>query len=191
MYGAQLSIELRRADDWACNEVNGTWRCYQRLAAVLAAEAALHSAASLTCIPSPLSLLHPFFPLPPSLYSILSGRCFECLSVAAQVLCASYLGMQDHASARAVLRRVAVISATIASAVGVALYLGRGHIARAFSRDPDIIFQAGLANYLEGCGSVCYSLRNATSTQCAPLQRYVQPQSCSPAPSCVAPHDSH
>jgi Na+-driven multidrug efflux pump len=47
---------------------------------------------------------------------------FECLNVATQALCSSYLGAGDVANARGVINRVMLLGCGIGAAAGVAVF---------------------------------------------------------------------
>ena len=67
---------------------------------------------------------------------------FECLNVATQSLCASYLGARDAPNARGVLRRVLFLGFAVSSAVGAAVWLLQGPVLAFFTSDAAVIREA-------------------------------------------------
>lgn len=72
---------------------------------------------------------------------ILTIQSFECLNVSAQVLCSSYLGAGDTATARGILLRLLSLGTLIGVVAGVALFLSRDLVAHFFTADPAVIIQ--------------------------------------------------
>ncbi|KXZ50525.1 hypothetical protein GPECTOR_16g700 [Gonium pectorale] len=73
---------------------------------------------------------------------ILTIQFFECLNVAAQALCATYLGKEDVATARSLLDRLAVLGCGIGLLAGCAVWGAQGPLVGFFTRDPLVVAQA-------------------------------------------------
>lgn len=67
---------------------------------------------------------------------------FECLNVATQSLCASYLGAQNPYDANNVLQRVLTLGLLIASAIGLVVYLFQLPLLNFFTSDKAVIGEA-------------------------------------------------
>ncbi|KAJ9521328.1 hypothetical protein QJQ45_001287 [Haematococcus lacustris] len=72
---------------------------------------------------------------------IVAIQCFECLNVATQSLCATYLGSGDRASAEAVLQRLLLLGVLVGGAVGVAVFLAQSQVTGFFTTDTAVISQ--------------------------------------------------
>ncbi|KAG2500414.1 hypothetical protein HYH03_001984 [Edaphochlamys debaryana] len=67
---------------------------------------------------------------------VLTIQFFECLNVAAQALCATYLGNEDRATARDLLGRLLVLGTAVGAASGVAVWALQDPLIAIFTSDP-------------------------------------------------------
>ncbi|GAX82713.1 hypothetical protein CEUSTIGMA_g10139.t1 [Chlamydomonas eustigma] len=70
---------------------------------------------------------------------------FECLNVATQSLCASYLGKGDVERAQGVLMRLAVLATAVGGVAGLALFLGQVPMTQLFTSDVAVVAQVLMA----------------------------------------------
>ncbi|PNW83980.1 hypothetical protein CHLRE_04g213150v5 [Chlamydomonas reinhardtii] len=70
---------------------------------------------------------------------ILTIQFFECLNVAAQALCASYIGNDDAATARSVLGRLVVLGTGVGVGVGLGVWAAHGPLIAFFTKDPVVV----------------------------------------------------
>ncbi|MEW5309288.1 MAG: hypothetical protein WDW38_001184 [Sanguina aurantia] len=76
---------------------------------------------------------------------ILTIQFFECLNVAAQSLCATYLGSGDKGNARLVLGRISFLGVSTGAAVGAVVFFNQMLITNVFTVDPVVIHQVAMA----------------------------------------------
>ncbi|GAX79955.1 hypothetical protein CEUSTIGMA_g7394.t1 [Chlamydomonas eustigma] len=72
---------------------------------------------------------------------VTSIQSFECLNVATQSLCASYLGKLDQESAQGVLLRLAGVGATAGGVAGLLMFSVQEPLTRIFTSDLNVIAQ--------------------------------------------------
>ncbi len=80
-------------------------------------------------------------PTPTPARRILTIQFFECLNVATQALCSSYLGSGDIVRARSVMLRLATLGTCIGGVVGLVVFGLQESLAGFFTKDRAVIAQ--------------------------------------------------
>ncbi|GIL85921.1 hypothetical protein Vretifemale_14446, partial [Volvox reticuliferus] len=70
---------------------------------------------------------------------LLAIQFFECLNVATQALCASYLGNEDRVSAKSLLNRLLTLGVGVGAMAGAAVWLLHVPFIAFFTRDPAVV----------------------------------------------------
>lgn len=83
---------------------------------------------------------------------ILTIQFFECLNVATQTLCASYLGQKDLDNALSVMRRLTFLGVVVGAMAGGLVFALQEPLVRFFTKDVAVIQQVCMAEGQQTCG---------------------------------------
>ena len=78
------------------------------------------------------------------IHRILTIQLFECLNVATQSLCASYLGVGDVVNARAIMHRLMLLGGIVGIGAGLLVFLVQTPLIGFFTKDPIVVREVGV-----------------------------------------------